>query len=236
MTKSVRRRRAEPRKPTRRLPQADRKRELLTHAKQLFLSLGYHATTTEKIAQAADVTEPVLYRHFDDKKALFLEVLREIRETALLSWQGELARQADPLAKLHAIAGAYLGSTREHAAEFRVLHRSVLETQDAEVASFLRAFYLDCETLLAHVIAEGQQGGQFRSGLDPRVGAWEVIRTALAYTLTLPLGIPLYEEPDYAPAPSNVSWSACYASSKDHVLLVIITTIVENLATRKATG
>jgi len=90
------------------------------------------------IAQAADVTEPVLYRHFDDKKALFLEVLREIRETALLSWQGEVARQADPLAKLHAIASAYLVSTREQAPEFRVLHHSLLETQDAEVASFLR--------------------------------------------------------------------------------------------------
>ena len=193
-----RRRRAEPRKPARRLPQADRKRELLAHAKQLFLTLGYHATTTEKITQAAGVSEPVLYRHFDDKKALFLEVLREIRETTLLSWQGEVARQTDPLAKLHAIADAYLGSTREHAPEFRVLHRSLVETQDAEVVSSLRAFYLDCETLLAQVIAEGQQAGQIRSSLDPRVGAWELIRTALAYTLTLPLGIPLYEEPDYA--------------------------------------
>ena len=37
----------------------------------------------------------------------------------------------------------------------------------------------------------------FRRNLDPRVGAWELIRTALGYTLTLPLGIPLYEEPDY---------------------------------------
>jgi AcrR family transcriptional regulator len=171
---------------------------LLAHAKQLFLTLGYHATTTEKIAQAAGVTEPVLYRHFDDKKALFLEVLRDIRETALLNWQDEVARQANPLAKLRAIAGVYLGSTREHADEFRVLHRSLVETQDADVAAFLRSFYLDCESLLAQTITEGQQAGLFRESLDPRVGAWELIRTALAYTLTLPLGIPLYEEPDYA--------------------------------------
>ena len=34
---------------------------------------------------------------------------------------------------------------------------------------------------------------------DPRVGAWELIRTALGYTLTLPLGIPLYQEADYLP-------------------------------------
>src|SRR5438132_3940973 len=194
MSKSVvRRRRAKPRQPARRLPQADRKRELLTHAKQLFLTLGYHATTTEKIAEAAGVTEPVLYRHFDDKKALFLEVLRDIRETTLIRWQEEIAHHADPLTKLQAIAGVYLGSTRDHAPEFRVLHRSLVETQDADVAAFLRTFYLDCETRLPQMITEGQQARLFREGLDPRVGAWELIRTALAYTSTLTLGIRLCE-------------------------------------------
>jgi len=193
-----RRRRADARTPAKRLPQADRKRQLLAHAKQLFLTLGYHATTTGKIAEAAGVTEPVLYRHFDDKKALFLEVLRDIRESTLSRWQKELAGSTNPLQKLQAVAGDYLGSTRDHALEFRVLHRSLVETQDADVAAFLRAFYLDCENLLTQIITEGQQEGVFRPGLDPRVGAWELIRTAVAYTLTLPLGIPLYEEPDYA--------------------------------------
>jgi AcrR family transcriptional regulator len=193
-----RRRRADPRSATKRLPLADRKRQLLTHAKQLFLTVGYHATTTEKIAQAAGVSEPGLYRLFDDKKALFLEVLRDIRQTTLQRWQTEMAQQSGPLEKLRALAADYLDSSRDHASEFRVLHRSLVETQDAEVTGFLRTFYLDCEMLLAQIITEGQRAGVFREGLDPRVGAWELIRTALAYTLTLPLGIPLYEEPDYA--------------------------------------
>jgi hypothetical protein len=51
--------------------------------------------------------------------------------------------------------------------------------------------------LLAKVIADGQQTGVFRRPLDPRVGAWELIRTALGYTLTMPLDLPLYREPDY---------------------------------------
>jgi hypothetical protein len=63
----------------------------------------------------------------------------------------------------------------------------------------VRSFYLDAETLLAELIAEGQQAGVFRRSLDPRVGAWEVIRTGLGYTLTLPLGVPLYQEPGYLP-------------------------------------
>jgi AcrR family transcriptional regulator len=178
---------------------AERKRQLVAHAKQLFVTLGYQATTTEKIASAAGVSEPVLYRHFESKRALFLEVLREIREATLSRWREETANVADPLAKLHAITEMYLGTTREHALEFRIMHRTLVETDDEEIVAFLRTFYLDSEALLAHVISEGQRSGVFRRSLDPHVGAWELIRTALGYTLTLPLGIPLYEEPDYIP-------------------------------------
>src|SRR5262245_43228561 len=186
-------------KPTSRLRKPERKRQLLVHAKQLFLELGYHHTTTEKSAQAAGITEPVLYRHWDSKKALFLDVLQEIRQATLERWRSETAALTDPLAKLHAITDLYLGSTREHAVDFHIMHRTLIEAADEDISAFLRTFYLDSEALLAQVISAGQQSGVFRRNLDPRVGAWELIRTALGYTLTQPLGIPLYEERDYVP-------------------------------------
>ena len=182
-----------------RMTRSERKRQLLEQAKQLFVTHGYQNTTTEKIASAAGVTEPVLYRHFESKKTLFLEVLGEIRHATLERWNAETASLTDPLARLHAIADMYLGTTREHALEFRIMHRTLIESDDEEIRASLRAFFLDSEMLLAQVIGEGQQTGVFRRNLDPRVGAWELIRTALGYTLTLPLGIPLYEEPDYLP-------------------------------------
>jgi AcrR family transcriptional regulator len=197
MASSQPRRNAAPRAA--RLGKAERKRQLLSHAKQLFVTLGYHATTTEKLAAAAGVTEPVLYRHFDSKQALFLEVLEEVRAATLDRWNTETVALTDPLAKLHLITDLYLGSARMHAVEFRIMHRALVETDDEEIVALLRTFYLDSETLLARIIAEGQQSGVFRRSLDPRIGAWELIRTALGYTLTLPLGIPLYAEADYLP-------------------------------------
>lgn len=182
-----------------RLSRAERKRQLLYHAKQLFVTLGYHTTTTEKIAQAAGVTEPVLYRHFESKKALFLEVLQEIRQATLERWRAETDLPGDPLARLQRVVDLYLGSAREHALEFRIMHRTLVECDDDEILSLLREFYRENEDLLADLIAQGQQVGVFRRSLDPRVGAWELIRSALGYTLTLPLGIPLYQEADYLP-------------------------------------
>jgi len=199
MSAPQRRRTATP-KASGRMRKADRKRQLLEHAKELFLTHGWQNTTTKMIAESAGVSEPVLYRHFDTKHALFLEVLAEIRAATVNRWQTEAAKLTDPLAKLHAICDMYLGSTREQAREFRIMHRTLVEcADDEEISALLRSFYIDSEALLADVIREGQQSGVFRRSLDARVGAWELIRTALGHTLTLPLSIPLHQEADYIP-------------------------------------
>src|SRR4051794_15062920 len=169
-------RRRDSARPATRMRKDARKQQLLTHAKQLFVTLGYQHTTTEKIAQAAGVTEPVLYRHFASKKGLFIEVLQDIRRATISRWQGETAGITEPMKKLHAIVDLYLGSTREHALEYRIMHRTLIETDDEEIGACLRTFYLDSERLLAYVITEGQKAGVFRTDLDPRVGAWELIR------------------------------------------------------------
>src|SRR5947208_1396323 len=125
-------------KPTARMRKADRKQQLMQHAKQLFVTLGYQHTTTEKIAQTAGVTEPVLYRHFASKKTLFVEVLDDIRQSTIHRWQEETAKIGDPLTRLHAIVDLYLGSTREHALDFNIMHRTLVETDDEEIAACLR--------------------------------------------------------------------------------------------------
>ncbi len=95
-----------------RLRKGERRRQLVAHAKRLFVSLGYHATTTEKIATAAGVSEPVLYRHFDSKKSLFLEVLGEVRSATIERWKAETAHLNDPLARLHGRRGSACDAAR----------------------------------------------------------------------------------------------------------------------------
>lgn len=190
---------AGPTKFTARLRKADRRRQLIQNAKQLFLTLGYQHTTTEKIAQAAGVTEPVLYRHFLSKKALFLEVLHEIRVATLLRWQSRIDAVSDPLGKIQAIVDLYLGSTRDFSVELRIMHRTLVESDDPDIAASLRSFYLDSERILVQIIQQGQETGIFRKDLDPRIGAWELIRTALGYSMTSPLAIPVYQEENFLP-------------------------------------
>jgi len=52
----------------------DRKAAIVRAALPLFARQGYAATTTKEVARASGVSEPLLYKHFPGKEALYLEI------------------------------------------------------------------------------------------------------------------------------------------------------------------
>jgi AcrR family transcriptional regulator len=63
-----------------RLPRPARERQILSVALESFISKGYQGTTMEDIAEAAEVTRPVVYNLFGAKDAIYLACLRIARE------------------------------------------------------------------------------------------------------------------------------------------------------------
>jgi len=52
----------------------DRKAAIVQAALPLFAQKGFSETTTKELAKAAGVSEPLIYRHFPSKEALYLEI------------------------------------------------------------------------------------------------------------------------------------------------------------------
>jgi AcrR family transcriptional regulator len=55
-------------------PEAETQARILKAAQRLFARNGYDGTTTRELAQAAGVAEGTLFRHFENKKAILIEV------------------------------------------------------------------------------------------------------------------------------------------------------------------
>jgi len=70
-----------------RLPALERKKVILDAAECTFVEFGYHGALMETIAQRAEVTKPILYRHFPSKLDLLLSILDraggELRDSLL---------------------------------------------------------------------------------------------------------------------------------------------------------
>jgi len=55
-------------------PEAQTRTRILQAAQRLFAHKGYDGTTTRDLAQAAGVAEGTIFRHFDSKKAILIEI------------------------------------------------------------------------------------------------------------------------------------------------------------------
>ena len=64
----------------RRMTAEDRKRAIVGAALPLFARQGYAETTTKDLALAAGVSQPLLYKHFPSKEALYREILKFSRQ------------------------------------------------------------------------------------------------------------------------------------------------------------
>ena len=60
-----------------RLSSGDRRQQIVEVATQLFARQGYEGTTTRQIAEAADVNEAIIFRHFSTKEDLYWAVIED---------------------------------------------------------------------------------------------------------------------------------------------------------------
>ena len=60
-----------------RMPAAERREQLLAVALDVFARQGFHETSMNEVAEAAGITKPVLYQHFDSKRELYLARIEE---------------------------------------------------------------------------------------------------------------------------------------------------------------
>src|SRR5438552_16451440 len=59
-----------------RLDSDERRKAIVTSAVPLFARKGFAGTTTKELAEAAGISEALLFRHFPSKKQLYSEILR----------------------------------------------------------------------------------------------------------------------------------------------------------------
>src|SRR5207302_4742097 len=93
--------------PPMRLKAPQRREQLVEVATKLFAKHGYEATTTAAIAEAAGVTEPILYRHFKNKQEMFVAIVREMSDQTMANWRELVSEARDPSDRIRRVAESF---------------------------------------------------------------------------------------------------------------------------------
>ncbi|ANI39278.1 TetR/AcrR family transcriptional regulator [Mycolicibacterium vaccae] len=146
--------------PPARRPRGEARRLLLDAARDLFARKDYRATTTREIAEAAGVSEYLLFRHFGSKAGLFREALVLPFTTFLdefrTTWQAVAPEETDEEELSRQFVGPLYDVLIEHQGLLLTLVAADgLSDEDLEaagIADIRRAL-----TVLGEISAEGMQ-------------------------------------------------------------------------------
>lgn len=137
-------------KTSTRMRSEDRRRQLLDVACDVFADRGFSATIMDDVAFAAGVTKPVLYQHFESKRALFIAVLEDCGERLIgniiaATRTGETLREQ----MIHGFT-AYFDFVKNDDSGFRLLFGASArnDTDFAEVTNRVLEHFADSVTSL----------------------------------------------------------------------------------------
>jgi AcrR family transcriptional regulator len=146
-----------------RMTGTERRRQLLTVARELFAEKGFEGASIEEIAHRANVSKPVVYEHFGGKEGIYAVVVD--RETqSLLDRMVSTLHGGHPRVMLEQAATALLSYVEDSHDGFRILVR------DSPVASSTGTFSTvlnDIASQVEHILAQ-----QFTArGYDDKLAA-----------------------------------------------------------------
>lgn len=157
--------------PRPRLPADKRRRAVLDAARDVFARRGYHGAGIAEIAATCGCSEPILYRHFASKQALFAAVLVDAADLLRTRIAPLFEEAEDPLHALIAVAA----TATEDAFFIQISRLRMLAAtlvSEPEIQAALAATVTEMHGRLTGLMTRAREHGSLRPGIDPAEAAW----------------------------------------------------------------
>lgn len=151
----------------------ERKQQLLDHAAELFAERGYAETRVIDIVRAAGVAKGLFYWYFDNKEAVFRDLIERTRHQMRQHQGAAIDPDADPLTRLRQGTEASVLFMGQHRRLYSIFE---IESLDSELTKVLRTgSEVHVEDTARHV-RHGIEVGLIRDE-DPYVLAHYIVGT-----------------------------------------------------------
>lgn len=156
-----------------RLPE-EKQQLILNTATEEFANNGYEKANINTIAEKAGISVGSLYKYFTSKEDLFLMAVHEGSAFLAKTLEPIISSDQSLIEKLYAIIRVIQSTSREHQSLIK-LYGEMTSVGNAELVQRLSH---EIESIssdaYAKLLEEGQQRGEVRKDIDPRLGAFFV--------------------------------------------------------------
>lgn len=145
---------------------------VLDAALRKFSEKSFLGATTIEIAEEAGVSEKTLFDLFGDKKTLYLDVREYIRRSAIRDMLPRLPIGGGAPAILRALGVEFLHEVQRNSDRARVSLQAITAIDDVDIKKSTQEYFLQTQTLVTNILAEGQKAGLVKGDVDIDQFAW----------------------------------------------------------------
>lgn len=160
-----------------RLTPDERKRQIIEAAMPLFARHGFSGTTTKQVAEAAKVSEGLLFKYFANKTALYDAIITSCFDEADVRFNAleTLPPSTATLAAIVQVIVNYFTTLKQRGAHEQSRQRLFMQSlvEDGEFARVaMRAFADAVAPLMSRSLSAAQAAGDLDAVVDPNRGFW----------------------------------------------------------------
>lgn len=175
--------------PSRRLPAAERRRQIVAAAQRVFATTSYAGATTALIAREAGVSEPILYRHFPSKRDLWFACLDAAWADLRTAVEASLERLAGSKGELAGVDDVAATSPWRSPLLATLWIQGVTEAaDDRELQQRIRLHLREVHGFVAGLLRAAQERGLVPADRDPDAEAWIFVAGGLLRSVVGRLG------------------------------------------------
>ena len=152
-----------------------RRIEILRRATEVFERQGVPSTSIEDIARAVGFKREAIYYYFKSKDEILVEIILPISASLLANLRNILRADMPSVKKLRAAIRGQLGAFNPSYLEMTVALREDHFHKDAARMPDLRKVWKEYSTAWTELIVQGQERGEFKAGLQPKVVAFGIL-------------------------------------------------------------
>jgi len=163
----------------------ERPQEILDAALTVFAERGYRNTRLEDVGEAAGVTKGAIYHYFANKEDLLLRAIEQRSEEAFGRIEEIVRDKTAPVStRLRLVVRRWFGAvTKERLAVVTLLLQGIAHEAPQAFRRWLAGGPTAAMRLIATLVREGQERGEFRPDADADVAARLLVSGLLQQTV-----------------------------------------------------
>ncbi len=146
--------------------QTERQQEIISVAHRIINDQGIQGLTIKNLSRKIGVSEPALYRHFENKIAILEAILDDFKDLSYSMFHNAAANSGSPDEKISLLFRNHFNVFFSQPSLSSVIFSEEIFRNEQTLKSRISLIMDQNRSILTNIIKEGQENGAFRTDID----------------------------------------------------------------------